>query len=78
MLNYVLPLVIYREHLQNFIGPTRLCFGFNFYIDVNRFIIAGKVQRLHQLVEHDIQLVNCACTCSCTCIFIFPTREATS
>lgn len=51
---YVLPSVFSQDPLEKFFGQARQRFGGNFYIDVNDVIVAGKVQRLHQLVKHDV------------------------
>jgi len=51
---YVLPAVFSQDPLEKFFGQARQRFGGNFYIDINDVVVAGKVQRLHQLVKHDI------------------------
>ena len=50
---YVLPSVFSQDPLEKFFGQARQRFGGNFYIDVKDVLVAGKVQRLHQMVKYD-------------------------
>ena len=54
MCRYVLPAVFSQDPLEKFFGQARQRCGGNFYIDMADVISAAKVQRLHQLIKHDV------------------------
>jgi hypothetical protein len=46
--------VFSQDPLEKFFGQARQRCGGNFYIDVADILSAAKVQRLHQLIKHDV------------------------
>ena len=64
---YILPSVFSTDFLEKFFGQTRQRSGGNFYIDIKDVMCAAKVQRLHQLVKHDIIPVGAAGANCLTC-----------
>jgi hypothetical protein len=46
--------VFSQDPLEKIFGQARQRCGGNFYIDVSDVICAAKVQRLHQLLKHDV------------------------
>ena len=49
---YVLLSIFFQDPLEKFFGQARPRFGRNFYFDEKDVLVAGTVQRLHQIVKH--------------------------